>query len=93
MDPLSVRLCDLSDTYEDPFAAQIRRGLKKQYGIGRGAVTAVLSLEPCKRSSLALTSTATRFKRSYFGACGPRPPRRSRWVALRSKQGGGLQTS
>ncbi|GFR50606.1 hypothetical protein Agub_g12689, partial [Astrephomene gubernaculifera] len=66
MDPLAVRVADISETYGDPFAANIRRGLRRSYGIREG-VTVVFSVEPTRRDSLALTSPSTRFKRSYYG--------------------------
>ncbi|PNH08280.1 hypothetical protein TSOC_005187 [Tetrabaena socialis] len=65
MDPLSVHVADLSETFFDPFAANVRRGLRREYGIREG-VTVVFSTEPSRRSSLALAAPG-RFKRSYYG--------------------------
>ncbi|EFJ49284.1 hypothetical protein VOLCADRAFT_90052 [Volvox carteri f. nagariensis] len=65
MDPLAVRIVDISETYGDPFAAACRRGLRRQYGIHNG-VTVVFSTEPCRSTSMALASAA-RYKRSYYG--------------------------
>ncbi|KIY98710.1 Uncharacterized protein MNEG_9250 [Monoraphidium neglectum] len=63
MDPSRVKTADLQDTFGDPFAANIRRGLRKQ-GVGRGIV-AVFSDEPVKKASLGLTDQ--QYKRSYYG--------------------------
>jgi hypothetical protein len=63
LDPSMVKVADISQTYNDPFAASIRRGLRK-HGVKYG-VTVVFSEELARRSSLALTRQ--QFKRSYFG--------------------------
>ncbi|GLI64964.1 hypothetical protein VaNZ11_008371 [Volvox africanus] len=65
MDPLAVQIADISETYGDPFAATCRRGLRRQYGI-RSGVTVIFSTEPCRRTSMMLTSGG-RYKRSYYG--------------------------
>jgi hypothetical protein len=58
-----VRLADISETYNDAFAAVVRRGLRKA-GVGSG-VTVVFSDELAKPASLALTKQ--QYKKSYFG--------------------------
>jgi len=63
MDASRVRVVDLFDTYNDPFAANIRRGLRKM-GVASDVV-AVWSDEPVKHASLEVTDQ--RFKRSYYG--------------------------
>jgi hypothetical protein len=63
LDPSRVRLADLSETYNDAFAAVVRRGLRKA-GVGSG-VTVVFSDELAKPASLALTQQ--QYKKSYFG--------------------------
>lgn len=65
MDPSRVRLTDISQTYNDAFAAVVRRGLRKA-GITHG-VTVVFSDELAKPASLALTQQ--QYKKSYFGTC------------------------
>ncbi|KAG2423473.1 hypothetical protein HXX76_015343 [Chlamydomonas incerta] len=67
MDPLSVHVADISETYGDSFAAHVRRGLRKTYGI-RDGVAVVFSTEPCRRASLALSPGALKgYKKSYYG--------------------------
>lgn len=63
MDPSRVRLADVSETYNDAFAAVVRKRLRKA-GVASG-VTVVFSDEPAKPASLALTQQ--QYKRSYFG--------------------------
>lgn len=63
MDPSRVRVVDLFRTYNDPFATNLRKGLRRM-GV-RDSVTAVWSDEPVVRASLAMTEQ--RFKKSYFG--------------------------
>jgi tRNA A37 threonylcarbamoyladenosine dehydratase len=63
LDPSRVRLADISETYNDAFAAVVRRGLRKA-GVGRG-ITVVFSDELAKPASLALTQQ--QYKKSYFG--------------------------
>jgi hypothetical protein len=63
LDPSRVRLADISETYNDAFAAVVRRGLRKA-GVGSG-VTVVFSDELAKPASLALTQQ--QYKKSYFG--------------------------
>lgn len=54
----------------DPFAANVRRSLRRQHGLREG-VTCVFSVEPTRASSLRLTD-GQQFKRSYYGAAGSR---------------------
>jgi tRNA A37 threonylcarbamoyladenosine dehydratase len=63
LDPSRVRLADISETYNDAFAAVVRRGLRKA-GVGSG-ITVVFSDELAKPASLALTQQ--QYKKSYFG--------------------------
>lgn len=63
LDPSRVRLADISQTYNDAFAAVVRRGLRKA-GVSNG-VTVVFSDELAKPASLALTQQ--QYKKSYFG--------------------------
>ncbi len=65
MDATAVRIADISETYGDAFAAHVRRGLRRTYGIREG-VTVVFSTEPCRRTSLAMAPGA-RYKKSYYG--------------------------
>ena len=60
-------VCDLADTYNDRFAALVRKGLRRE-GIRRG-VTAVFSPELTSHSSLVVLAGDQRqkFKRSYYG--------------------------
>eukprot|EP00198_Chlamydomonas_reinhardtii_P003401 XP_001692737.1 HesA/MoeB/ThiF family protein [Chlamydomonas reinhardtii] len=67
LDPLSVHVADISETYGDSFAAHVRRGLRKTYGIREG-VAVVFSTEPCRKASLALSPGALQgYKKSYYG--------------------------
>jgi hypothetical protein len=63
LDPSRVRLADISETYNDAFAAVVRKRLRKA-GVSSG-VTVVFSDEPAQPASLALTEQ--QYKRSYFG--------------------------
>uniref|UniRef100_A0A383W5L4 THIF-type NAD/FAD binding fold domain-containing protein n=1 Tax=Tetradesmus obliquus TaxID=3088 RepID=A0A383W5L4_TETOB len=63
LDPSKVRLADLSETYNDAFAAVVREGLRKA-GVSSG-ITVVFSDELAKPASLALTQQ--QYKKSYFG--------------------------
>lgn len=65
LDPSRVRLADISETYNDTFAANIRKGLRKQ-GI-RSGVTVVFSTELVRTDSVRLVDNITSFKRSYYG--------------------------
>lgn len=61
-----VRICELWQTHNDPFAALIRKRLRKR-GVAIG-VTAVWSDEPVQKVSLKLTD-GSNFKKSYYGTC------------------------
>ena len=63
LDPSRIKVADISESYNDPFAAHIRRGLRKK-GV-RSGVTVVFSDELAKKSSLALTDQ--QYKKSYYG--------------------------
>lgn len=65
IDPSKVEISDLSQTYNCPFAQQIRKGLKRK-GVRRG-VTVVFSSELVKPETCMLTAEGTRFKRSFYG--------------------------
>ncbi|MEZ4363870.1 MAG: tRNA threonylcarbamoyladenosine dehydratase [Kofleriaceae bacterium] len=41
MDPTKIRISDLSDTKMDPFARNVRKGLRKTYGVDCGRTTGV----------------------------------------------------
>lgn len=65
-DPSSVRVADISETFNCPFAQQVRKGLKRK-GVRRG-VTVVFSSEPVDRATMML-SEGSRFKKSFYGTC------------------------
>jgi tRNA A37 threonylcarbamoyladenosine dehydratase len=49
LDPTRVRVGDLSETVMDPFAKDVRKHLRRKYGVGAGGptgITAVYSVEP-----------------------------------------------
>jgi tRNA threonylcarbamoyladenosine dehydratase len=64
IDPSKVQIADLSETYNCPFAQQVRKGLKRK-GVWRG-VTAVFSSELVNREHCMLTE-GNRFKKSFYG--------------------------
>lgn len=64
VDPSKVQVADISETFNCPFAQQIRKGLKKK-GVRRG-VTVVFSSELVDRATMML-SDGTRFKKSFYG--------------------------
>lgn len=64
IDPSKVQIADLSETYNCPFAQQVRKGLKRK-GVRRG-VTVVFSSELVHREHCMLTD-GNRFKRSFYG--------------------------
>ncbi len=64
VDPSRVQVADISETFNCPFAQQIRKGLKKK-GVRRG-VTVVFSSELVDRATMML-SDGTRFKKSFYG--------------------------
>ncbi len=63
LDPSRVRVVDLFATYNDPFATNLRKGLRRE-GIS-GGIVAVWSDEPVQYASLALTQQ--RYKKSFYG--------------------------
>ncbi|KAI8475684.1 MAG: hypothetical protein J3K34DRAFT_517116 [Monoraphidium minutum] len=77
VDPSRVRTADLQDTYGDPFAANIRRGLRKK-GVGRGVV-AVFSDEPVRRASLGMAGQ--QYKKSYYGTISYLPALFGLWIS------------
>lgn len=64
VDPSLVRVADISETFNCPFAQQVRKGLKRK-GVRRG-VTVVFSSELVDRATMML-SDGTRFKKSFYG--------------------------
>jgi tRNA A37 threonylcarbamoyladenosine dehydratase len=64
IDPSKVQVADISETFNCPFAQQIRKGLKKK-GVRRG-VTVVFSSELVDRSTCMLTE-GSQFKKSFYG--------------------------
>lgn len=66
IDPSQVRVADISETYNCPFAQQVRKGLKRK-GVRRG-VTVVFSSELVDISTMMLTD-GSKFKRSFYGTC------------------------
>lgn len=66
IDPSQVRVADISETYNCPFAQQVRKGLKRK-GVRRG-VTVVFSSELVDVSTMMLTD-GSKFKRSFYGTC------------------------
>lgn len=66
IDPSRVQVADLSETFNCPFAQQVRKGLKKK-GVRRG-VTVVFSSEPVSKENMMMTD-GSRFKKSFYGTC------------------------
>lgn len=64
LDPSLVQVADISQTFNCPFAQQVRKGLKRK-GVRRG-VTVVFSSEPVDRATCMMTD-GTRFKKSFYG--------------------------
>ncbi len=64
MDPMRIKISDLSDTYNDHFALQIRKRLKSK-GI-RTNLICVFSDEPSPKSALMMTD-GSNFKKSAYG--------------------------
>lgn len=58
-----VRICDIKKTYNDPFATNIRKGLRRKGFSGK--LTVVFSDEPIQSASLQLTDQP--YKQSYYG--------------------------
>jgi tRNA threonylcarbamoyladenosine dehydratase len=66
LDPSKVQVADLSQTFNCPFAQQVRKGLKRK-GVWRG-VTVVFSSERVRKEHMMLTD-GSRFKKSFYGTC------------------------
>lgn len=64
VDPSRVQVADISQTFNCPFAQQVRKGLKRK-GVRRG-VTVVFSSEPVNRDTCMMTD-GSRFKKSFYG--------------------------
>ena len=64
VDPSKVQVADISETFNCPFAQQIRKGLKRK-GVRRG-VTVVFSSELVDKSTCMLTD-GNKFKKSFYG--------------------------
>jgi tRNA threonylcarbamoyladenosine dehydratase len=65
LDPTRLQVVDLADTYNCPFAQQVRKQLKRQYGIRKG-IKVVFSPEEPIKESLMLTD-GKNFKKSAYG--------------------------
>jgi len=65
LDPTRLQVVDIADTYNCPFAQQIRKQLKRQYGIRKG-IKVVFSPEEPIKESLMLTD-GKNFKKSAYG--------------------------
>lgn len=65
LDPTRLQVVDLSETYNCPFAHQIRKQLKRRFGI-RNGVKVVFSPEEPIRESLMLTD-GKNYKKSAYG--------------------------
>jgi tRNA A37 threonylcarbamoyladenosine dehydratase len=65
LDPTQLQVVDISETYNCPFAQQIRKQLKTRFGIRKG-LTVVFSPEPPIKESLMLTD-GKNFKKSAYG--------------------------
>ncbi|MFN0015374.1 MAG: ThiF family adenylyltransferase [Saprospiraceae bacterium] len=64
LDPSKVQVGDISETYNCPFAQQVRKGLKRK-GVRRG-VTVVFSSEIVDRDTCMMTD-GSKFKKSFYG--------------------------
>lgn len=64
VDPSKVQVADISQTFNCPFAQQVRKGLKRK-GVRRG-VTVVFSSETVDRDTCMMTD-GSRFKKSFYG--------------------------
>ncbi|MFN0215021.1 MAG: ThiF family adenylyltransferase [Saprospiraceae bacterium] len=64
IDPSKVQVADLSETFNCPFAQQVRKGLKKK-GVYRG-VTVVFSSERVSKEHMMMTD-GSKFKKSFYG--------------------------
>jgi tRNA A37 threonylcarbamoyladenosine dehydratase len=65
VDPSKVQVADLAQTFNCPFAQQVRKGLKKK-GVYRG-VTVVFSSDRVSKEHMM--HTEARFKKSFYGTC------------------------
>lgn len=65
LDPTRLQVVDLADTYNCPFAQQVRKQLKRQYGIHKG-IKVVFSPEEPIKESLMLTD-GKNYKKSAYG--------------------------
>lgn len=64
LDPSKVQVADLADTFNCPFAQQVRKGLKRK-GVYRG-VTVVFSSERVSKEHMMMTD-GSKFKKSFYG--------------------------
>ncbi|HMX41067.1 MAG TPA: tRNA threonylcarbamoyladenosine dehydratase [Saprospiraceae bacterium] len=64
LDPSKVQVADISQTFNCPFAQQVRKGLKRK-GVRRG-VTVVFSSELVSKDNMMMTE-GNRFKKSFYG--------------------------
>ncbi len=64
LDPSKVQVADLSETFNCPFAQQVRKGLKRK-GVWRG-VTVVFSSELVSKEHMMMTD-GSKFKKSFYG--------------------------
>ncbi len=64
LDPSKVQVADISETFNCPFAQQVRKGLRRK-GVRRG-VTAVFSSELVEKENMMMTD-GSRFKKSFYG--------------------------
>jgi tRNA A37 threonylcarbamoyladenosine dehydratase len=65
LDPTRLQVVDIAETYNCPFAQQIRKQLKKRFGIRRGLKVVFSPEEPIKES-LMLTD-GKNYKKSAYG--------------------------
>jgi tRNA A37 threonylcarbamoyladenosine dehydratase len=65
LDPTQLQVVDISETYNCPFAQQIRKQLKSRFGIRKGLRVVFSPEEPIKKS-LMLTD-GKNFKKSAYG--------------------------
>ena len=65
LDPTRLQVVDISETYNCPFAQEVRKQLKRKYGIRKG-IKAVFSPEEPIKESLMLTD-GKNYKKSAYG--------------------------
>jgi tRNA A37 threonylcarbamoyladenosine dehydratase len=65
LDPTRLQVVDISQTYNCPFAQQVKKQLKKKYNIKNG-IKVVFSPEDPIKESLMLTD-GKNFKKSAYG--------------------------